>query len=197
MLEFGYVVELMPVYADKDSVPVIIGRQNNVVDVVMPAKLDKDMELMETVLHSMGNSATSTAWRTSLQSITSKNGKEGWSDATFKRKLKEFKERHPELTGGQSQGDPYSLGIQPIVAVAERMRELGEAAPTLTPTGLMVTPVKGGEPSEPSLNEGSSRLKLGSEPGEPGSSQGRAEGENSPALTDECVRMMRQLDHLR
>jgi hypothetical protein len=77
------------------------------------AKADDDMEWMEAILRGpLRNSATHGEWRTQAHAI------KGWSRATFKRRLKGFKKRHPELTGGKWQGDPYSLPIQPTGAMA-------------------------------------------------------------------------------
>jgi hypothetical protein len=182
MLEFGYAVELVPVYADKDPVPLIMGRSETFADVVVPSQLDKDMELMETVLRSTGNSATSGAWQAMMRSVTSTRDRNaGWSKATWNLRLKEFKERHPELTRGPSQGDPYSLGMQPTAAVAEQVRELGLAPVTGLQTGLTVSPLKGCETGKTGLGEVQPVSKPVSEIGETGSSQGSAEGENTPA----------------
>jgi hypothetical protein len=78
------------------------------------AKADDDMEWMEAILR-LGNSATHVEWRTQMHAI------KGWSRPTFKRRLKGFKKRRPELTGGRWQGDPYSLPTQPTEAMAERV----------------------------------------------------------------------------
>jgi hypothetical protein len=48
----------------------------------------------------------------------------GWSRPTFKRRLKGFKQRHPELTGVRWRGDPYSLPTQPTAAMAELVASL-------------------------------------------------------------------------
>jgi hypothetical protein len=188
MLEFGYAVELVPVYADKDAVPLITGRSNSLLEAATEDKGDK---LMKDVLLGLGNSATSTQWRNTIQSVTAKDGRKGWSDATFDRRLKEFKKRHPELTGGRFQGDPYSLGVvQPTGATAEVLRTSALNHPHHHPH-------IGSEGDEGGLKEASRTLNPPSEGSEGGSSQGRAEGQDSPALTDEYVQMMRQLDRLR
>jgi hypothetical protein len=195
MLDFGYAVELVPVYADKDPVPLIMGRSEAFADVVESSQLDKDMELMETVLRSMGNRATSGAWQAMMRSVTSTRDRNaGWSKATWNLRLTEFKKRHPELTRGPSQGDPYSLGIQPTATVAEQVKQLGLSLASLTPTGLTVTPVKGGETGKTGLEGVSAVSKAVSETDETGSRQGSAEGETP---TDEYAAMMRQLDHLK
>jgi hypothetical protein len=85
------------------------------------AKAAADMEWMEAILRgSLGNSATHVEWRTQVQAIR------GWSRATFKRRLREFKARHPELEGGEWRGDPYWLPIEATGAMAmiERMAGL-------------------------------------------------------------------------
>ena len=78
------------------------------------AKADDDIAWMEAVLR-VGNSATHVEWRTQMHAI------KGWSRPTFKRRLKDFKKRYPELTGGRWQGDPYSLPTQPTAVMAERV----------------------------------------------------------------------------
>ena len=74
------------------------------------------------------------------------------------------------------------------------MRELGLGFTGLTPTGLTVTPVKGGETGKTGLEGVSAVSKAVSETDETGSRQGSAEGETP---TDEYAAMMRQLDHLK
>jgi hypothetical protein len=184
LLEFAYAVELVPVYANKDPVPLIMGRSESIADVVVPSQLDKDMALMEAVLRSMDNSATSGAWQASLHSITAKGSKGGWSKATFNRNLQEFKKRHPELTRGPSQGDPYSLSIQPTVPMVELVKEL--VSDPLQP--VSVSPlVKGGETGETGLEGVSAVSKPVSENDETGSSQGRAEGERPTSAVDKVA----------
>jgi hypothetical protein len=78
------------------------------------AKADDDIDWMEAILR-LGNSATHVEWRSQMHAI------KGWSRPTFKRRLKGFKQRHPELMGGRWQGDPYSLPTQPTEAMAERV----------------------------------------------------------------------------
>jgi hypothetical protein len=78
------------------------------------AKADDDTVWMEATLR-LENSATHVEWRTQMHAI------KGWSRPTFKRRLSDFKKRHPELTGGRWQGDPYSLPTQPTTAMAERV----------------------------------------------------------------------------
>jgi hypothetical protein len=77
-------------------------------------KADDDMDWMEAVLR-LGDSQTHVEWRSQMHAI------KGWSRPTFKRRLKSFKKRHPELAGGRWQGDPYSLLTQPTRAMAERV----------------------------------------------------------------------------
>jgi hypothetical protein len=77
-------------------------------------KADDNMEWMEAVLR-LGDSPTHAEWRTQIHAI------KGWSRATFKRRLKDFKRRYPELTGGRWWGDPYSLPTHPTAAMAERV----------------------------------------------------------------------------
>jgi len=81
------------------------------------AKADDDMGWMEAVLR-LGNSATHVGWRTQMRAI------KGWSRPTFKRRLKGFKQRHPELTGARWRGDPYSLPTQPTAAMADLVASL-------------------------------------------------------------------------
>jgi hypothetical protein len=77
-------------------------------------KAAEEDRLMEAILRGpLGNSATHGEWRTQMHAI------KGWSRPTFKRRLKGFKQRHPELTGARWQGDPYSLPTQPTAAIAE------------------------------------------------------------------------------
>jgi hypothetical protein len=77
-------------------------------------KADDDMAWMEAVLR-LGDSPTHVEWRTQMHAI------KGWSRATFKRRLKDFKRGYPELTGGRWWGDPYSLPTHPTAAMAERV----------------------------------------------------------------------------
>jgi hypothetical protein len=94
-------------------------------------KRDMDMEDLEVALRVMGNSATSGEWRARMRTDF------GWGDTKFDDKLREFKNRRPELTGGPQeggQGHPYSLGIQPMGHVAERMRKLMNGANYPAPT---------------------------------------------------------------
>jgi hypothetical protein len=77
-------------------------------------KAAEEDRLMEATLRGpLGNSATHEEWRTQMHAI------KGWSRPTFKRRLKGFKQRHPELTGARWRGDPYSLPTQPTAAMAE------------------------------------------------------------------------------
>ena len=88
--------------------------ESNNVGLRKKAKADDDTEWMEAILR-LGNSATHVEWRSQMRAI------KGWSRPTFKRRLKSFKKRHPELMGGRWQGDPYSLSTQPTKAMAERV----------------------------------------------------------------------------
>jgi hypothetical protein len=100
------------------------------------AKADDDMEWMEAILR-LGNSATHVEWRTQTHAI------KGWSRPTFKRRLKSFKKRHPELAGGRWRGDPYSLSTQPTEAMAERVALLRTwLAPSGTFPSRFVRPVE-------------------------------------------------------
>jgi hypothetical protein len=57
-------------------------------------KAAEEDRLMEASLRGpLGNSATHVEWRSQMHAI------KGWSRPTFKRRLKGFKQRHPELTG--------------------------------------------------------------------------------------------------
>jgi hypothetical protein len=139
-------------------------------------KNDEDIKLMEAVLRAAGNRATSGYWRNLMQSVTARNGKKGWSDATFDRRLKEFKKLHPELKGGQSQGDPYWLdGLQPTGAMAELMKEISNHPHEAPSNHPHLNPFRGIEGDEGGLERALSTLKPPSEGGEGGSSQGRAE----------------------
>jgi hypothetical protein len=66
----------------------------------------------------LGNSATFVEWLAQMHTI------KGWSRPTFKRRLKGFKQRHPELTGARWQGDPYSLPTPPTAAMADLVASL-------------------------------------------------------------------------
>jgi hypothetical protein len=82
-------------------------------------KADEEDRLMEAILRGpLGNSATHAEWRTQMHAI------KGWARSTFNLKLGEFKKRHPELTGGRWQSDPYSLSTQPTAAMMELVASL-------------------------------------------------------------------------
>jgi hypothetical protein len=82
-------------------------------------KADDDMAWMEAVRRGpLGNSATHVEWRSQMHAI------KGWSWPTFKRRLKDFKQRHPELTGARWRGDLYSLSSQPTAAMVELVASL-------------------------------------------------------------------------
>jgi hypothetical protein len=158
-----------------------------------PTKLDEDMELMEAVLRARG-SATSGEWRAAMQAITTvrKDGKvvkAGWSDATFDRRLAEFKKRHPELAGGQFQNDPYSLPIQPDGAVAERMRELAEPPSTPAPNHPHLVRGEGDEGGLECHQEPSNHPQRVSEGG---SSQGSAQPSATTETDEEIAEKVRR-----
>jgi hypothetical protein len=69
-------------------------------------------------LRVMGNSATHGEWLALMKTI------KGWARSTFNAKLGEFKKRHPELTGGRWQSDPYSLSTQPAATMMELVASL-------------------------------------------------------------------------
>ena len=82
-------------------------------------KAAEEDRLMEATLRGpLGNSATHEVWCSQMHAI------KGWSRPTFKRRLKGFKQRHPELTGARWRGDPYSLPTQPTAAMAELVASL-------------------------------------------------------------------------
>ena len=90
------------------------------------AKADEDMEWMEAVLR-LRDSPTHVEWRTQMHAI------KGWARSTFNLKLAAFKRRHPELTGGRWQSDPYSLSTQPTAAMMELVASLSLNQSDLTP----------------------------------------------------------------
>ena len=82
-------------------------------------KAAEEDRLMEATLRGpLENSATHAEWRSQMHAI------KGWSRPTFKRRLKGFKQRHPELTGARWRGDPYSLPTQPTAAMADLVASL-------------------------------------------------------------------------
>ena len=82
-------------------------------------KAAEEDRLMEATLRGpLGNSATHEVWCSQMHAI------KGWSRPTFKRRLKGFKQRHPELTGARWRGDPYSLPTQPTAAMADLVASL-------------------------------------------------------------------------
>jgi hypothetical protein len=160
------------------------------------AKLDKDMELMRIVLvQALGNSASSGQWCDRMRSVTEvwkegKKVKEGWSEATFYRRLEKFKERHPELKGDGLQGGvPYEMGeAQPDEAVAEALRELAEEVSTLTPNHSHSDPLQGSESGESGWEEVSRTLKHSHKRDESGSSQGSVRPSASTETDEELGR---------
>jgi hypothetical protein len=82
-------------------------------------KAAEEDRLMEATLRGqLGNSATHGKWLVQMKAI------KGWARSTFNAKLAEFKKRHPELTGGRWQSDPYSLSTPPTAAMMELMTSL-------------------------------------------------------------------------
>jgi hypothetical protein len=82
-------------------------------------KAAEEDRLMEATLRGpLGNSATHAEWRSQMHAI------KGWVHSTFNLKLAAFKKRHPELTGGRWQSDPYSLSTQPTAAMMELVASL-------------------------------------------------------------------------
>jgi hypothetical protein len=82
-------------------------------------KAAEDDRLMEATLRGpLENSAPYGEWRAQMRAI------KGWSDSSFKRRLRGFKQRHPELTGARWWGDPYSLPTAPTAAMAELVASL-------------------------------------------------------------------------
>jgi hypothetical protein len=82
-------------------------------------KTAEDDRLMEATLRGpLDNNATHMEWRAQMRAI------KGWSRETFKRRLKGFKQRHPELVGARWWGDPYTLPVQPSAAMAELVASL-------------------------------------------------------------------------
>jgi hypothetical protein len=81
------------------------------------AKAADDQGWMEAVLR-MGEGATFEQWCAQMRAI------KGWPRQTFKRRLADFKQQHPELTGGRWLGDPYMLSTNPTEAMVERVIRL-------------------------------------------------------------------------
>jgi hypothetical protein len=82
-------------------------------------KAAEEDRLMEASLRGpLENSATYATWFAQMHAI------KGWSHPTFKRRLRGFKQRHPELVGGRWWGDPYSLPTQPTAVMAELVASL-------------------------------------------------------------------------
>jgi hypothetical protein len=161
---------------------------------LQPDTLDKDMTLMATVLRTFGP-LTSGQFRDQMHAITTTKNKDGWSKATFNRRLKDFKERTPNLKGdGLQGGEPYSLGAQPAGATVEVLRELGEAVSSLTPNRSQAQSLRETETSETGFGEVSSSLKAVSETSETGSSQDRAEWDSVVDTEEDLAR--KALDHL-
>ena len=111
-------------------------------------KAAEEDRLMEAALRGpLGNSATHVEWRTQMHAI------KGWARSTFSLKLGEFKKRHPELTGGRWQSDPYSLSTQPTAAVMELVASFSLTRPDLN--ALRKPKVR----SSPSQSDELARLK--------------------------------------
>jgi hypothetical protein len=89
-------------------------------------KADEEDRLMEATLRGpLRNSAAHGEWLALMCAI------KGWARSTFNLKLAEFKKRHPELTGGRWQSDPYSLSTQPTAAMMELVASLSLTRPDL------------------------------------------------------------------
>jgi hypothetical protein len=134
-------------------------------------KADAEDRLMEAALRVMGNSATHGEWLALMKTI------KGWARSTFNAKLAEFKKRHPELTGGRWQSDPYSVSIQPTAAMMELVASLSLS---LNQSGL--TPVR------------KSDLLVGKVRSSPSEAQGSpSEVQSKPSQSDELARLKQQL----
>jgi hypothetical protein len=104
-------------------------------------KAAEDDRLMEATLRGpLENSATYEVWFVQMKAI------KGWSRSTFKRRLKGFKQRHPELTGARWQDDPYSLPTQPSAAMADLVASLRT---WLAPLSASFSPGRNVSPAEP------------------------------------------------
>jgi hypothetical protein len=110
-------------------------------------KAAEEDRVMEAVLRCMGNSATHGEWLVQMKTV------KGWARSTFNAKLVEFKKRHPELTGGRWQSDPYSLSTQPTAAMMELVASLSLNQSDLTPLR------KSRGQSSPSQSDELARLK--------------------------------------
>jgi hypothetical protein len=108
-----------------------------------PGRHEKNMQLMMVGLVEGGGRATNKQWQERMRALTTqwKDGKvmhEGWSRATFMRKLEEFKAWCPNLRGGPEEGGqdhPYWLeSAQPPGDVSGA--ETGLTKSNLTPSSL-------------------------------------------------------------
>jgi hypothetical protein len=89
-------------------------------------KAAEEDRLMEATLRGpLRNSAAHGEWLALMCAI------KGWARSTFNLKLAAFKKRHPELTGGRWQSDPYSLSTQPTAAMMELVANINLARPDL------------------------------------------------------------------
>ena len=133
-------------------------------------KADAEDRLMEAALRVMGNSATHGEWLAQMKTI------KGWARSTFNAKLAEFKKRHPELTGGRWQSDPYSLSTQPTAAMMELVASL-----SLSLSQSDLAPVK-------------KSARFGKVQSSPSEVQGSpSEAQSSPSQADELARLKQQL----
>jgi hypothetical protein len=121
-------------------------------------KAAEEDRLMEATLRGpLRNSAAHGEWLALMCAI------KGWARSTFNLKLGEFKRRHPELTGGRWQSDPYSLSTQPTEAMMELVASLSLNQFDLAPRKSARSVEAQSSPSEvqsnPSQSEELARLK--------------------------------------
>jgi hypothetical protein len=166
-----------------------------------PLKEVRDLSQMEFILERLlKNKATRTAWMKAMQNQTSsKDGKGGWSEATFDRRLNKLKTQGRVSSTGDlnkpQQGDEYSVAYTEQ-AKANRAKAYGTTSTTATgngkdsqtekqpsPKAPSPHPLKGDEGDEGTFLGAASTLKHPHERNEGGSRESRT-GENSVVETD-------------
>jgi hypothetical protein len=139
------------------------------------SKVEKDLDLMCMVLSLwLGNRATAAEWEKGMADWMTKTGRKPWAQSTFFERLKLLKEQG-RIIGGGAQGEFYSV-------VAWTQPETGEGvqANHSESNHSDRSPLQGERSSRSGFGDSKELRKHSENENRSGSSQGRAEGRDSP-----------------